>query len=111
MIAFVDIDPKGLHIAGCCPRLRGVVAPKASVLEATLANPASARTDLYVKQLPGVEGFLRSVAPDSAIGSLWAVMQKHRAGAVQERWLADSTICGLWETNMTSCPARVGCCA
>ena len=111
VIAFVDIDPKGLHIAGCCPRLRGVVAPKASVLEATLANPASARTDLYVKQLPGVEGFLRSVAPDSAIGRLWAVMQKHRAGAVQERWLADSTICGLWETNMTSCPARVGCCA
>ena len=86
------------HIAGCCPRLRGVVAPKASVLEATLANPASARTDLYVNQLPGVESYLRSTEPESPIGRLWTVMQQYRAGAVQERWLADLIGCGLWET-------------
>lgn len=111
VLAFVDIDPKGLHIAGCCPRLRGVVAPEVSALEATLANPASARTDLYVNQLPGVEGFLRSAKPNSPIGRLWAVMQIHRAGAVQERWLADSTTCGLWGNDMSSYPARGGCCA
>lgn len=98
VLAFVDIDPKGLHIAGCCPRLRGVVAPKASVIEATLTNPTSARTDLYVNQVSGVERFLRSVAPTSPIGRLWTVMQQYRAGVVQQRWLADLIGCGLWET-------------
>ena len=61
VLAFVNIDPKGLHIAIGCPRLLGVVAPDHSDLNAVLASPATARHDLYRHQLPGVGDHLRSV--------------------------------------------------
>lgn len=97
IIAFVDMDPKGLHIAGCCPRLRGIVAPCLVDLEAALSSPKIARHDLFRSQLPGVDGYLRSITKESPIYSLWNLMQRHRAGAVQERWIADSIPCTLWE--------------
>lgn len=96
VIAFTDIDPKGLHIAGTCPRLVGVLAPSADALEDVLKSATTARHDLYKTQLPGVAGYLRSISDSSPLFDLWALLQKHRAGAVQERWLAQSTCCILW---------------
>lgn len=96
VMAFVDIDPKGLHIAGCCPRLLGIVAPEFADLTATLASSVSARHDLYQKQLPGVEDFLRSTHPDSSIGRLWKLLQQYRAGVVQERWITAGYKLALW---------------
>lgn len=96
VIAFVDIDPKGLHIAGCCPRLAGIVAPGFSDLNDTLASPASARHDLYRKQLSGVESYLLSVGDDSPIAALWKLVRQYRAGVVQERWIAAEFALTLW---------------
>ena len=96
VLAFVDIDPKGLHIAGCCPRLVGVVAPGFSDLNDTLASPSSARHDLYGKQLSGVENYLHSVGDDSPISALWKLMRQYRAGVVQERWIASGFRLTLW---------------
>jgi len=108
VLAFVDIDPKGLHIAGCCPRLAGIVAPGFSDLNDTLASPASARHDLYRKQLSGVENYLLSVEDESPIAALWKLVRQYRAGAVQERWMAAGFTQMLWvggrrlETNAVS---------
>ncbi len=97
VLAFVDIDPKGLHIAGCCPRLLAVVAPSYPELNATLASSATARHDLYRQQLHGVEAYLRSVAENTPIAALWGLLQQHRAGAVQERWLVAGFKLVLWD--------------
>ncbi len=99
VIAFPDIDPKGLHIAGTCPRLAGILAPDEVELGRTLGASATARHDLYRNQLPGVEGYLRAVAEDSPVAALWSLVQEHRAGAVQERWLAEKIPCVLWTGN------------
>lgn len=96
VLAFVDIDPKGLHIADCCPRLAGVVAPGFSNLNDTLASPASARHDLYGKQLSGVENYLRSVDNNSPIAALWKLVRQYRAGVVQERWITAGFKLTLW---------------
>ena len=96
VIAFPDIDPKGLHIAGTCPRLAGVLAPAQAALERVLESPATARHDLFRSQLPGVGDYLRAVPTESPVAALWSLVQKHRSGCVQERWLADQTPCILW---------------
>lgn len=96
VLAFVDIDPKGLHIAVGCPRLQGVVAPDYADLNATLDSPATARHDLYRLQLPGVGDYLRSIAEGSPISALWNLLQQHRAGVVQERWLVARFKLVLW---------------
>jgi len=99
VLAFVDIDPKGLHIAVGFPRLQGVVAPDYADLNATLDSPATARHDLYKLQLPGVDDYLRSIAEDSPISALWKLLQQHRAGVVQERWLVAGFKLVLWCGN------------
>ena len=99
VIAFPDIDPKGLHIAGTCPHLAGILAPDEVELRRILSAPATARPDLYRNQLPGVEGYLRAVVKDLFVSTLWSLVQKHRAGAVQERWLAEKIPCVLWTGN------------
>jgi len=96
VIAFVDIDPKGLHIAVGCPRLLGVVAPEHADLNATLESPAAARHDLYSLQLPGVGDYLRSIPENSPISTLWILLQQNRAGVVQERWLVAGFKLVLW---------------
>lgn len=96
VIAFPDIDPKGLHIAGTCPRLAGVLAPEQNILERVLGSPATSRHDLFRNQLPGAGGYLRAVPTESPVAALWSLVQKHRAGCVQERWLADQITCKLW---------------
>lgn len=96
VLAFVDIDPKGLHIAVGYPRLIGVVAPAYADLKATLDSPASARPDLYRLQLPGVGDYLRSMADNSPISDLWELLQQHRTGVVQERWLVAGFKLVLW---------------
>ena len=102
VLAFVDIDPKGLHIAICCARLLGVVAPDHSDLNAVLASPATARHDLYRHQLPGVGDHLRSVGEDSPIADLWKLLQQHRTGIVQERWLVAGFKLVLWESERSN---------
>ena len=99
VIAFPDIDPKGLHIAGTCPRLAGILAPDQAELERVLESPATARHDLFRSQLPGIGGYLRAVSIESPVAALWNLVQKHRSGTVQERWLADQTPCKLWVGN------------
>jgi hypothetical protein len=96
VLAFVDIDPKGLHIAVGYPRLIGVVAPDYADLKATMDSPASARPDLYRLQLPGVGDYLRSIADNSPISDLWKLLQQHRTGVVQERWLVAGFKLVLW---------------
>jgi len=96
VLAFVDIDPKGLHIAVGYPRLIGIVAPDYADLKATMDSPASARPDLYRLQLPGVGDYLRSIADNSPISALWQLLQQHRAGVVQERWLVAGFKLVLW---------------
>lgn len=96
VLAFVDIDPKGLHIAGCCPHLLGVVAPSFTELNATLASSAAARHDLYRKQLPGVERYFRLIDDTSPITPLWKLLQQYRAGVVQERWITAGFKLTLW---------------
>lgn len=96
VLAFVDIDPKGLHIAVGYPRLIGIVAPDYAGLKATMDSPASARPDLYRLQLPGVGDYLRSIADNSPISALWQLLQQHRAGVVQERWLVAGFKLVLW---------------
>lgn len=96
VIAFVDIDPKGLHIALGCPRLLGVVAPDADALAATLNSPAEARHDLYKQQLPGIGDYLRTNSANSPISDLWKLVERYRAGVVQERWLIADLRLALW---------------
>lgn len=96
VVAFPDIDPQGLHIASTCPRLVGILAPEQVDLERVLASPTSARADLFRSQIPGVGGRLRALPKESPISALWELLQKHRAGAVQERWLAEQIHCKLW---------------
>lgn len=95
-MAFVDIDPRGLHIAAGCPNLVGIVAPDALVLETALASPATGRRDLFQAQVPGIERFLQGITDDSPLHPLWTLMARHRAGVVQERWLAMRSCCILW---------------
>ena len=95
-MAFVDIDPRGLHIAAGCPNLVGIVAPDALVLGTTLASPATGRRDLFQAQVPGIERFLQVITDDSPLHPLWTLMARHRAGVVQERWLAMRSRCILW---------------
>jgi hypothetical protein len=95
-IAFVDIDPRGLHIAAGCPNLVGIVAPDALVLETALASPATGRRDLFQAQVPGIERFLQGITDDSPLHPLWTLMARNRAGVVQERWLAMRSRCILW---------------
>lgn len=95
-IAFVDIDPKGLHIAQSCPRLHGIVAPSADDLTSVLANPKSARPDLYTAQIVALENFFATVSPASPTNLLWQHIARYRSGAIQERWRADATSCVLW---------------
>ena len=95
-MAFVDIDPRGLHIAAGCPNLVGIVAPDALVLETALASPATGRRDLFQAQVPGIERFLQGITDDSPLHPLWTLMARHRAGVVQERWLAMRSRCILW---------------
>lgn len=99
VIAFPDIDPKGLHIAGTCPRLVGILAPDAGDLERILSSPATTRPDLYRAQLANVGAYLRSIAVESPVSRLWTIVHHYRAGAVQERWLADNIICKLWSAE------------
>lgn len=96
VLAFVDIDPKGLHIAGCYRRLFGIVAPSLPDLSATLGSAAAARHDLYRNQLSNVESYLRSINEDSPIYSLWKLIQEHRAGVVQERWITAGFTLKTW---------------
>jgi len=98
-MAFVDIDPRGLHIAAGCPNLLGIVAPDAVVLETTLASPATGRRDLFQTQVPGIERFLQGITVDSPLHALWMLMARHRAGVVQERWLAMRSCCVLWKNS------------
>lgn len=95
-MAFVDIDPRGLHIAAGCPNLVGIVAPDALVLETALASPATGRRDLFQAQVPGIERFLQGITEDSPLHPLWTLMARHRAAVVQERWLAMRNRCILW---------------
>ncbi len=97
VIAFVDVDPKGLHIAQCCARLQGVVAPSLQDLTAVLNNPASARPDLYTSQVAALENVFSTLLPGSPVLAIWRLIQSSRAGAVQERWRSDALTCCLWE--------------
>ena len=96
VIAFVDVDPRGLHIAQCCPRLHGVVAPPRQSLTEVLSNAASARPDLYISQVAALENVFATLPRESPVFAIWQLIQGARAGAVQERWRSNSLPCCLW---------------
>jgi len=54
---------------------------------------------LYRTQLANVGAYLRSIAVESPVSRLWELVHYYRAGAVQERWLAENIICKLWSAE------------
>ncbi len=83
VLALVDIDPAGLVIAQSLPGVVGVLAPSLTKLDALLQNGS---LELYRKQRPGSEQALRN-SQNALIRELWAMIEHHQAGLVQERWL------------------------
>ncbi|MGX2040274.1 DUF7281 domain-containing protein [Methylocaldum sp. MU1018] len=82
-LALVDLDPAGLLIAQALPFVVGLIAPDVENLESLLeqGNPK-----LYHQQRPMAEQALRN-SPQAIIRQLWALIECHQKGVVQERWL------------------------
>lgn len=99
VLAYVDVDPASLAMASRLPRIVGVVAPEATVLEKQLASPKIARTDRFQAQYPRAEDELSQMDPANACAALWALVLKHRSAVMQERWIGNGEICVLWTGN------------
>jgi hypothetical protein len=96
VLAFVDIDPQGLHIAASLPRLAGLLAPRKAFLEEILASPKTGRCDLFQAQYPVVGDSLEALTGSRGLRSLWQLLKTHRAGVVQERWIGLREACIVW---------------
>lgn len=98
VLALVDLDPAGLLIAQALPFVVGLIAPDVESLEFLLeqGNPA-----LYHQQRPMAEQTVRN-SPQAIIRQLWALIECHQKGVVQERWLhgdVELIVHTFWETH------------
>ena len=96
VLSFPDIDPQGLVIAAALPCLVGVLAPTREDLERLLCSPVARRGDLFVDQVVNAGPTLDALHATHPVSGLWSIIRAHRAGLVQERWLADGVRCVVW---------------
>lgn len=91
VLAFPDADPAGLALAAALPRLAGVTLPTIETLDVQLADPKTARNDLFYDQFPVYRQALDSLPPEHSCTSAWRLLKKHKTGLTQERWLGPDT--------------------
>ena len=101
VLAFMDIDPAGIFMANKLPKLVAMIAPSKDTLEIQLSSPQTGRRDLFQSQLPSFGNALNNLPITSPCFSLWHLVDKHRAGIVQERWIGGAETCLLWVTANT----------
>ena len=94
VLAFMDIDPAGIAIASQLVNLFGMVAPNLKVLEEQIRSPKTGRRDLFQTQYHANKNLLDQLPTNNLCKSLWELVSKHRAGVVQERWIA-ANVCIL----------------
>lgn len=87
VFAFSDLDPAGLLISSRLPHFAGFLAPSISVIEEVLASSV-ARQDLFAKQYASCARALEDLLVAHPCHTLWKVCKAHRAGFVQEGWIA-----------------------
>jgi len=96
VLAFMDIDPAGIFMASKLPKLIAMIAPRVKLLEAQLSSPQTGRRDLFQSQHLKYAQTLNNLPNTSPCLSLWHLVDKHRSGVVQERWIGCSEPCILW---------------
>lgn len=88
VLAFMDIDPAGIAMASQLVNLVGMVTPNLKFLEEQICSPKTGRRDLFQTQYVVYKNLLDQLPVNSLCKSLWELVSKHRAGVVQERWIA-----------------------
>ena len=96
VLAFMDIDPAGIFMASKLPKLIAMIAPAENLLEVQLSSPQTGRRDLFQAQYQNYSNALNNLSVTSSCYSLWKLVEKHRAGIVQERWIGCSESCVPW---------------
>ena len=96
VLAFMDIDPAGIATAAKLPRLAGMLAPEATILEPLLAAAQSGRRDLFQAQYAVHGQQLDDLGSEHPGAMLWLLLVKHRSAVVQERWIGSGTRCVVW---------------
>jgi len=96
VLAFMDIDPAGIFMANKLPKLVAMIAPTKDTLEIQLSSPQTGRRDLFQSQYLNYGNALNNLPITSPCFSLWHLVDKHRAGIVQERWIGCSESCVPW---------------
>ncbi|MFZ2301125.1 MAG: hypothetical protein WAW10_04530 [Gallionella sp.] len=96
VLAFMDIDPAGIFMANKLPNLVAMIAPAKDVLEIQLSSPQTGRRDLFQSQHLNYGNALNDLPNNSPCLSLWQLVEKHRAGIIQERWIGCSEPCVPW---------------
>lgn len=96
VLAFMDIDPAGIFMANKLPNLVAMIAPAKDVLEIQLSSPQTGRRDLFQSQHLNYGNALNDLPSNSPCLSLWQLVEKHRAGIVQERWIGCAEPCLPW---------------
>lgn len=101
VLAFMDIDPAGIFMAYKLPKLVAMIAPPKVKLEAQLSSPQTGRRDLFHSQCLSYGNALNDLPISSPCLSLWHLVEKHRAGIVQERWIGCAESCIPWVSAST----------
>ena len=96
VLAFMDIDPAGIFMAYKLPRLIAMIAPAKEALEIQLSSPRTGRRDIFQSQYASYGNALNKLPINSPCLSLWRLVEKHRAGIVQERWIGCYESCVPW---------------
>lgn len=96
VLAFMDIDPAGIYMATRFRHLVAIVAPCLETLETQLASPKTGRRDLFQAQFSNYGETLRGLPINSPAFALWQLVNRHRSGIVQERWIASGERCKAW---------------
>ncbi|HEY4697446.1 MAG TPA: hypothetical protein VIH29_05495 [Gallionella sp.] len=96
VLAFMDIDPAGIFMANKLPKLVAMIAPIKDTLEIQLSSPQTGRRDLFQSQYLNYGNALNDLPINSPCLSLWHLVEKHRAGIVQEHWIGCSESCVPW---------------
>lgn len=99
VFAFMDIDPAGIFMANKLPNLVAMIAPNKDALELQLRSPRTGRRDLFQSQYLNYGSALNNLLVTSPCFSLWHLVDKHRAGVVQERWIGCSEACVSWVSS------------
>jgi len=96
VFAYMDADPAGIAMASHLPGLAGVIAPDRSTMEAQLESPKTRRIDLYQNQYAQFGNGLYQLLEEHPCTALWRLIDQHRAGVVQERWIGQEAACVVW---------------